>query len=214
MPRDIVLDTNVLVAAFRSTRGASYQLVRSIGLADWRLNVSVALALEYEDVLKREGMLPGISRPEIDDFLDYVFRTSHLVRFVLRRRPSFAKPGRRAYPGGGGPISGHDRHPQSEGFCGCGTVWCRGQNPGRISKNVESRPMSVSVSVPEELYQKAVEIADAQRVSVDEVFASAFAEQLSAWQRLQQRAARGTREKFLAALDKVPDVEPDEHDQP
>jgi hypothetical protein len=74
--------------------------------------------------------------------------------------------------------------------------------------------MSVSVSVPEELYQKAVEIADAQRVSVDEVFASAFAEQLSAWQRLQQRAARGTREKFLAALDKVPDVEPDEHDQP
>ena len=68
--------------------------------------------------------------------------------------------------------------------------------------------MSVSVSVPEELYQKAVEIADAQRVSVDEVFASAFAEQLSAWQRLQQRAARGTREEFLAALDKVPDVEP------
>lgn len=37
--------------------------------------------------------------------------------------------------------------------------------------------MSVSVSVPEELYQKAVEIARAQRVSVDEVFASAFAEQ-------------------------------------
>jgi len=74
--------------------------------------------------------------------------------------------------------------------------------------------MSVSVSVPEELYQKAVEIANAQRVSVDEVFASAFAEQLSSWQRLRQGAARGTREKFLAVLDKVPDVEADEHDQP
>jgi hypothetical protein len=74
--------------------------------------------------------------------------------------------------------------------------------------------MSVSVSVPEDLYRKAVEIADAQRITVDEVFASAFAEQLSAWQRLQQRAARGSREKFLAALDKVPDVEPDEHDRP
>jgi hypothetical protein len=70
--------------------------------------------------------------------------------------------------------------------------------------------MSVSVSVPDELYQKAVEIAKAQRVSVGEVFASAFAEQLSAWERLQQRAARGSREKFLAALDKVPDVEPDD----
>jgi putative PIN family toxin of toxin-antitoxin system len=92
MPRDIVLDTNVLVAAFRSTQGASYQLVRSIGLADWRLNVSVALALEYEDVLKREGMLPGISRQQIDDFLDYIFRTSRLVRFVVHRRPSLQDP--------------------------------------------------------------------------------------------------------------------------
>jgi hypothetical protein len=73
--------------------------------------------------------------------------------------------------------------------------------------------MSVSVSVPDELYEKAVEIANAQRVSVDEVFASAFAEQLSAWERLQQRAARGTREKFLAVLDKVPDVEPEDHDR-
>jgi hypothetical protein len=55
--------------------------------------------------------------------------------------------------------------------------------------------------------------AKAQRVSVDEVFASAFAEQVSAWERLQQRAARGTREEFLAALDKVPDIEPDDSDR-
>ena len=73
--------------------------------------------------------------------------------------------------------------------------------------------MSVSVRVPEELYHKAVEIAQAQRVSVDEVFASAFAEQVSAWERLQQRASRGSREKFLAALDEVPDVEPDDYDR-
>jgi CRISPR/Cas system CSM-associated protein Csm2 small subunit len=49
--------------------------------------------------------------------------------------------------------------------------------------------MSMSVSVPEELYRKAVQIAEAQ-----------------------QRAARGSREKFLAVLDKVPDVEPEELD--
>jgi hypothetical protein len=73
--------------------------------------------------------------------------------------------------------------------------------------------MSVSVRVPEELYQKAVEIAQAQRVSVDDVFASAFAEHVSAWERLQQRASRGSREKFLAALDDVPDVEPDDYDR-
>jgi len=73
--------------------------------------------------------------------------------------------------------------------------------------------MSVNVSVPDEQYQKAVEIAGAQNSSVDEVFAAAFAEHLSAWERLQQRAARGTREKFLAALDKVPDVEAADYDR-
>jgi predicted nucleic acid-binding protein len=71
---EIVLDTNLLVAAFRSKRGASYQLVRSIGQGDWRLDISVALALEYEDVLKRKDILPGgITDPEIDRFLDYLF---------------------------------------------------------------------------------------------------------------------------------------------
>ena len=70
--------------------------------------------------------------------------------------------------------------------------------------------MSVSVSVPEELYRKAVQIAEAQHLSVDEVFASAFLEHVTAWERLQQRAARGSRDKFLAVLDKVPDVEPED----
>lgn len=44
--------------------------------------------------------------------------------------------------------------------------------------------MSINVSVPKELHKKAVEIAEAQHVSVEEVFASAFAEQLAAWERL------------------------------
>lgn len=73
--------------------------------------------------------------------------------------------------------------------------------------------MSVSIKVPEELYEQAVVIAEAHHVPVDEVFASAFAEQLAAWQRLKERAARGDRNKFLAVLDKVPDVEPEEYDR-
>jgi putative PIN family toxin of toxin-antitoxin system len=92
MIREIVLDTNVLVAAFRSKRGASYELVRSLGEADWRLNVSVALALEYEDVLKRKDMIRGISEKAIDDFLDYLFSISSLVPFVLRQRPHLRDP--------------------------------------------------------------------------------------------------------------------------
>jgi hypothetical protein len=73
--------------------------------------------------------------------------------------------------------------------------------------------MSVIINVPEELYQKAVEIAEAQHVPVDEVFASAFVEQLAAWDRLKQRAATGSRDKFRAVLDKVPDIDPEEYDR-
>ncbi|MEX2264286.1 MAG: putative toxin-antitoxin system toxin component, PIN family [Bryobacteraceae bacterium] len=90
--RQIVLDTNVLVAALRSKRGASYRLVRSIGEGDWRLNISVALALEYEDVLKRTGMLPDFGEAEVDDLLDYLFAASNLVPFVLRQRPYLRDP--------------------------------------------------------------------------------------------------------------------------
>ena len=74
--------------------------------------------------------------------------------------------------------------------------------------------MSVSVSVPEDLYKKAVEIANTLQVPVDEVFASAFAEQLAASNRLRQRADRGSRERFLAVLDKVADAEVEESDRP
>ena len=73
--------------------------------------------------------------------------------------------------------------------------------------------MSVSVSVPEELYAKAEALAASQKVSVDEVFAAAFVEQLAAWEHLQRRAERADKEKFLAVLNKVPDVEPEEFDR-
>lgn len=112
--QEVVLDTNVLVAALRSKRGASYQLIRSIGQGNWRPNISVALALEYEDVLKRKGLLP-ITDAETDDFLDYVFKASRLVPSVLRRRPSateLAGPGRRAYSGSGGRVPRDDCYVQ------------------------------------------------------------------------------------------------------
>lgn len=73
--------------------------------------------------------------------------------------------------------------------------------------------MSISVSVPQELYEKAAATAVDQHVTVDEVFASAFAEQLAAWERLKKRSDGGDREKFLSVLDKVPDVEPEDYDR-
>jgi hypothetical protein len=73
--------------------------------------------------------------------------------------------------------------------------------------------MSISINVPEDLYQQALALAEAHQVSVDEVFASAFVEQFASWRRLRERAARGNREEYFAVLDNVPDVEPDPSDQ-
>jgi hypothetical protein len=73
--------------------------------------------------------------------------------------------------------------------------------------------MSVSINIPEELYEQARSIAEAEHVPVEDVFASAFADHLAAIRRIRERAARGNREDFLAVLDKVPDVEPEEYDR-
>lgn len=89
---EVVLDTNVLVAALRSRRGASYRLIRLIGTGEFRPNISVALALEYEEVLKRVDLIPWATSAEADEFLEYIFQVSNLVPSVHSIRPSLADP--------------------------------------------------------------------------------------------------------------------------
>jgi putative PIN family toxin of toxin-antitoxin system len=89
---DIVLDTNVLVAAVRSRRGAANKILRLAVAGRLRLNISVALALEYEDVLKRDCMVPGYTSQQLDWFLDYLFTISRLHPAVLLKRPSLRDP--------------------------------------------------------------------------------------------------------------------------
>lgn len=81
------------MAALRSKRGASHQLVRLIGQSHWRLNISAALALEYKDFLKRQSLLHGVGEAQVDDFLDYLFKVANLVPSVSRLRPSLLDPG-------------------------------------------------------------------------------------------------------------------------
>jgi hypothetical protein len=68
--------------------------------------------------------------------------------------------------------------------------------------------MTLNVTVPDAVYRQIAELAERQQVSVERIVAAALAEQLSGWSRVEQMAERGTRERFLAALDKVPAAEP------
>jgi predicted nucleic acid-binding protein len=63
-----LLDTNVLVAAFRSRTGASNAIVRRAVLGDLPLVVHQKLIYEYRDVLSRPATLAGtdISFQEIE----------------------------------------------------------------------------------------------------------------------------------------------------
>lgn len=84
----IIIDTNVFVAAFRSKRGASFRLLELLERGDprWQLNVSTALVLEYEAVLKRELLRQGKELTLVDRFLDDVVARAnrHAIFFLLR----------------------------------------------------------------------------------------------------------------------------------
>jgi hypothetical protein len=73
--------------------------------------------------------------------------------------------------------------------------------------------MSVSVNVPEELYRRASEVATAENISVDDVFALAFEERLLEFERLKDKASRGSYEKFLRVMSKIPAGEPADNDR-
>jgi hypothetical protein len=63
------------------------------------------------------------------------------------------------------------------------------------------------------MYSQIAELAARQQVSVERIVAAALAEQLSGWARVEQMAGQGSRERFLAALDKVPATAPAPEDR-
>lgn len=66
----LVVDTNVLITAFRSQRGAAYKFFTLLNDQRWQLNLSIALVFEYEEVLKREQESLGLNQQDIDALLD------------------------------------------------------------------------------------------------------------------------------------------------
>ncbi len=73
--------------------------------------------------------------------------------------------------------------------------------------------MTLNLTLPEDLYRQIASLAERQQVSVQRLAAAAIAEQLAGWGRVEAMAERGSRQKFLAALDKVPATEPANEDR-
>lgn len=68
----VVINTNVLLAALRSKRGASYQILVRIGAECFEPAISVALVLEYEAATKRLLMESRLTARDIEAVIDFI----------------------------------------------------------------------------------------------------------------------------------------------
>ena len=73
--------------------------------------------------------------------------------------------------------------------------------------------MSKSVAVPEDLYNKAAEIAAKDHVSTDEFVSAALASHLAGREFIASKARLFNRDEFQRALNAIPDVEAEERDR-
>jgi predicted nucleic acid-binding protein len=84
----------VVVAALRSDRGASRQLLLAALNRQFELPLSVPLILEYEAVLTRPHHLAacGLNSAEVARVLDDLAAVAKRVRFAFRWRPKLPDP--------------------------------------------------------------------------------------------------------------------------
>ncbi|MDE1960569.1 MAG: putative toxin-antitoxin system toxin component, PIN family [Xanthomonadaceae bacterium] len=90
----VVLDTNVIVAAFRSRRGASNRLLRLVADGAVIPLLTTALFLEYEDVLTRaeHRLATGLGEIDVQRVLAALASAAEPVEVHFRWRPQLPDP--------------------------------------------------------------------------------------------------------------------------
>src|SRR5208337_3801 len=88
----VVLDTNVLVAAIRSRRGASFRVLEQVGRGRFENVLSVTMVLEYEEVLHRHRVPSGLEATDVQDLLDYLCNVGRHQAVFYLWRPCLSDP--------------------------------------------------------------------------------------------------------------------------
>jgi putative PIN family toxin of toxin-antitoxin system len=88
----VVIDTNVLIAALRSKRGASFKLLSLIGRGVFSYAVSVPLVLEYEEIALRQAAELGICPKAVHAILDRLCYWAEKRSIFFLWRPHLVNP--------------------------------------------------------------------------------------------------------------------------
>lgn len=129
----IVVDVNVILSAFRSSLGASHIVLRAMISGELSFAISPAVALEYEDVLKRPGILgphSTITNDDIETVLNALLKQARLVSPSFRYRPILDDPKDELYvecavAAGARRIVSNDKHFRHPALAGFGMSACR-----------------------------------------------------------------------------------------
>lgn len=75
---------------------------------------------------------------------------------------------------------------------------------------------TLSLRLPDSLHKRVRKLAEQEGISINQFISTAVAEKMAALMTvdyLEERAKRGSREKFLSVLAKVPDIAPEPGDE-
>ncbi len=87
-----VIGTNVLIAALRSSSGASHQIILAADRGDFQMALSVPLLAEYDDVSTRPDMGITIPASAVDAIIRRIAMVAHKQQIYFLWRPILPDP--------------------------------------------------------------------------------------------------------------------------
>jgi 23S rRNA G2445 N2-methylase RlmL len=75
---------------------------------------------------------------------------------------------------------------------------------------------NLNVQIPDSLYKQIEALAAKENIPLEQLVAIALSAQVSAWMTkdyIEEKAKRGSWDKFQQVLNKVPDIEPEDYDK-
>lgn len=88
----IVIDTNIFVAALLSQKDASYRLMMLVDSDLFTINLSVPLVVEYEDAAQRILAKTRLSEEDLSNILDYICKVGNRQQIYYLWRPFLRDP--------------------------------------------------------------------------------------------------------------------------